>query len=137
MNIDYAAIADQAVGIIGSADPLQYQAAFDQMASETKTIQKTGEVRMNDREIVAALGKIVAYPILDALEFVLVPREIRWLQGDGLDLNNADVKAFVGTLDQSTQDAVNALLVDTVLSWPGLKSGYVHDALQMRQAGAV
>lgn len=150
--IDYQAIADRAVAIIGSADPLQYQAAFDVMAAETTTQPIPSEVRLNRRMLMSRLGVATAAGLLakvaagidgsglDAATVAYLKAEI---DGEGLDLKHAETQGMLAgfvaasVMTQPEVDKLLALTVEMVPAWAGLKPGYVQNALQWRHGGMI
>jgi len=133
---DFAAIADRAVEIVGSADPSQFEVAFSAMSAETitqdKSSLKTSEVWsviIDNRAEWLALTEAERQAVRDTLDFNRdgVPTE----QGDSA---RAVLVAVLGT---STKQALAAIIPETVSAWPGLTRGQVSDALRMRAAGDV
>ena len=151
--VDYAAIADRAEQIIGSADPAKYQLAYDQMITETTTHTKPGEVRMNRRMVMGALGAATGDAILakvfvgldnsglSAAGIASIKADID--TGEGIDLNNPETQAMLqgfvnaGILTQAEMDQLMSLTQETVPAWPGLLPGHVQNALEKRAAGEV
>lgn len=114
-----------------------YPDAFSVMSVESETVPKTGEVRYTDQQIVRELGRVAGNALLDVIEQTLTPREITWLQTDGVDLNHPDVLTLVDALSVDQQSEVSKLLTYSRLKWPSLRPGEIQNALQWREAGVL
>lgn len=146
--IDYKAIADRAVAIIGSADPAQFQSAYDAMVAETTEVTKADNWE-GELAVISRLGISTAVTILEtvkaaALQQLGVATLTRVIESErGVNLADPETVAFVNALvagDALTQAQADDLLAsntETVKTWPGLKTGYVRDALEMRVRGDV
>ena len=143
MSINYEAIADRAVELIGSADPLQYQAAYDAMTAETVTQDVTGALRMTEASILSGLGLTAGAALIDKLEAALHPSAVRLLQGEGINILDPESKAAATGLlaataiSQGEYDWIASHYTETVQVWPGIKPGHVQNALEYRQGGLV
>lgn len=142
--IDYAAIADRAVEIIGSADEAQHLAAFDVMRDETIGEPVSGAVFESEITLMSRLGVADADAILTKIEANVPARVQRLIQSErGINLADPQTQGLVAQLvqgDALTQDESDALfapLTTTRVRWPGLLPGYVQDALRKRAAGEV
>jgi len=147
----YALVADRAVEILGGLEPTRYTEAWEQMRAETVERDKPGEVRLNRRELMGALGVSTAAGILvhvlagiDASG--LDPASIAFLKseidGDGLDLKHTETQGMLASfvisgMPQSEVDQLLALTKETVDVWPGLRNGEVQNALEWRYGGKV
>jgi hypothetical protein len=147
MRVDYGAIADRAVALLGAADPNRYEDAFQVMIGETVEGPAEGR-RITSRDIAAQLGLADGKIFLDALRETiaagdLMPEVLDWLAPEqgGLDATDPAVQqglALVGGEPRVTPamvDAVLALAVEVKPAWPGLKRGHVQNALQRRAEG--
>ena len=141
--IDYAAIADRAVEIIGSADESQHMIAFDVMRDETVSTQRA-EFFESEIALMSRLGVQDADAILSKIEAAVPPRVQRMIQSDhGINLADSQTQALVGALvqggvlTQAESDALFAPLTVTTKRWPDLLPGYVQDALRKRANGEV
>lgn len=145
---NYKLIADRATEIIGSADPAQYQAAFDVMVDETVTETQdieTVEIKqyliLTDKWLpIKASTEIPAQVTMDALSVFDSFRLTDPVTGptvavklgqmmDALvsaDLINAQDKAVIMSMGEKTAD-----------KWPGLKAGEVQTALRWRSEGEI
>lgn len=144
MTISYQAIADRAVVIVGSADPVQHQAAFDTMAAETTTTMADA-LWESELSIMSRLGVTAADTILSKIETAVgsdrVTRMIRSAKGVNLadpqtiGLINSLVAASV--LSQAEADALLSVNQIVTPVWPGLQLGHVQNALELRQRGDI
>ena len=141
--IDYAAIADRAVEIVGSADEVQHMVAFDAMKYETVSTQR-GEYFESEIGMMSRLGVQDADTILTKIESNVPARVQRMIQSDrGINLADSQTQALVGALvqggvlTQAESDALFAPLTVTTKRWPDLLPGYVQDALRKRANGEV
>lgn len=141
--IDYKAIADRAVEIVGSADEAQHMTAFDAMKDETVTTTKSEHFE-SEIGLMSRLGVQDADTILTKIEAAVPARVQRMIQSDrGINLADPQTQALVGALvqggvlTQAESDALLAPLSSTSLRWTGLRAGYVQDALRKRAAGEV
>lgn len=143
MNVDYKAIADKAVEIIGSVDPAQYQDAYDAMILETKSIPVTREVRITEQLILAGLKKDKGGDFISRLEGQMSPTETRVFRDIGIDVSHESTRDTLQDLFNATaitkdqHDWVKSHYNETVPAWPGLRPGYVQDALRKRQGGEI
>ena len=140
---NYTAIADRAVELIGSADPAQYQAAYDLMIEETIT-QDKAEARYSELDILSELGAVEGDAILGRVEAGVSARIQRAIQSEnGIDLADPQSKEMLtalkasGAITQADYDALIGLTSETVDVWPGLKPGHVQSALRWRQEGEI
>lgn len=134
---DFAAIADAAVAIIGSADPAQFQTAYDTMSVQTQAV---------DRESFPT-EEMFAIILDNVSEWEAMPGDDRQIVRDILVIHaNGGVPTSVGSpartilvdkLGTNTKQALAAALPETVALFPGLTPGQVSDALNMRAAGDV
>ena len=142
--IDYAAIADRAVELIGSADEAQHMAAYQQMKDETVTTQVSGPVFETEIDLMSRLGVQDADTILSKIEAAVTARVQRLIQSErGINLNDPQTQGLIaalvqgGALTQGESDMLMAGLTSTALRFHGLRSGHVQNALQKRAAGEV
>jgi hypothetical protein len=146
--MDYAAIADRAVEIIGSADPAQFGSAYDVMAGETVT-ETLAENFESELAVISRLGIADGITVLETVKAAAtqqlgVDTLERLIESErGVNLADPQTIGFVGALVTAgalTQEQSDALLSsNTVTSpkWPGLKRGHVQDALRKRAEGQV
>lgn len=141
---DYTSIANRAVEIIGSADPAQYEAAYNAMILETTVENITTEVRITEAAILSGLGLSDGAAFIDKLAAALHPSVMRLLQNNGINVIDAQSKAAMSQLLASTitsgitqaeYDWVASHYTRTIKTWPGLKPGHVQNALEYRLGG--
>lgn len=139
--MDFSAIADRAVAIIGSADPAQFQMAYDAMITETESVALT-ENYETERAVLSRLGVTTGDAILTKIESAVPARVQRLIQSEtGINLADPQTIGLVASLVSAsvlTQADADALLASNTVTqpkWPGLKAGYVYDALTKRAAG--
>lgn len=135
MSVDFAAIADRAVAIIGSADPAQFQAAYDTMVAETTTQDR--ELIPGSEALDIILNNRAEWLALTDIERETV-RDIITVQG-GIPTTAGSVSRTVmlaiygaGT---TTRSELAAAIPENVPTWPGLTTGQVQDALNGRVRG--
>ena len=139
MYTDYALIANRAAEIIGSADPSQYELAYDAMKLETITVSVTEDVKVNEATILTLLGTSAGIVLIDKLS-AIHPSIARLLQGDGISVTNPESKIHAlllgeGVLTQAEHDWIVSFYTKEVPVWEGLKPGHVQNALQGRLEG--
>jgi hypothetical protein len=146
--VNYSAIADRATEIIGSADPAQFQTAFDAMVSETESTVLTENFE-SELAVISRLGISEGVTVLEtikaaALQQLGVDTLTRLIESErGVNLADPQTIAFVGALVTGgalTQAQADALLSSNTVTepkWPGLKAGIVQDALRQRVGGEV
>lgn len=135
---DYKAIAD---AVLPGED---YETAYARMSAETVTEAVEGQVWMTEIGLMSRLGVTVADAILTKIEAAVPPRVQRLIQSEqGINLNDPQTIALVNGLVAAsvlTQDEADALLAPlsvTKPKWPGLKPGYVQNAIEWRAQGAI
>lgn len=105
MNVDYTAIADRAVALIGGADPSQYMVAYNSMKNETVPpvitykVLNASDVRrwlLSTTTAQAEAQAILTSAASNDLKAVMA-KEIL-LGSDGLDLNQSEVLAAVDSM---------------------------------------
>lgn len=142
-SINYSAIADRAVEIIGIADPAQYQVAYDVMVAETDTIPVSRELRITEGEILSGMGLSNGAAFIDKLVASIHASALRLLQAKGINVIDAESKAVMtnllngGTINQDEYDWVASYYSETIARWPGLKPGHVQNALEKRIGGQI
>ena len=140
---DFTAIADRAVEIIGSADPSQFQTAYDVMKDEEKTQNKESNWE-SELAIMSRLGPIEADTILTKIESAVPARLVRMIQSErGVNLVDPQTIGLVNSLvaatvlTQGEADDLLATNTETVTAWPGITRGQVYDALSLRAGGKI
>ncbi len=139
---NYKLIADRAVQINGSADPTQYQTAYDVMVSEEISTDITYEVRITEAYIVSGLGLTAGSALIGKLS-AIDPIVERLLQGAGINVIDAESKSQVAALltgsviTQEEHEWIVSHYTQKLPAWPGLKSGHVQNALEYRFGGSV
>jgi len=138
----YLAVADRSQEILGAADPLRFQEAFDVMKLETKSVDKE-EARYTEIKMMAELGMAQADALLTKLEAQLPERVARSIQTVGINLALTETKAVLtqlkdaSAITQGEYDTMMALTKEQAHSWPGLRAGEVQNALQLRAGGHI
>lgn len=146
--MNYSAIADRATEIIGSADPAQFQSAFDVMASETESTTLSENFE-SELAVISRLGISDGITVLETIKAAAaqqlgVNTLTRLIESTrGVNLADSQTIGFVsalvsaGALTQAQSDALLASNTVTKPKWPGLKPGIVKDALRQRVGGEV
>lgn len=143
MTVSYKLIADRAVEIIGSADPLQYETAYNTMIAETASVPVTDEVRLTEASILSGLGLVAGAAFIDKLAANLHASAIRLLQTRGINAIDPESKSAMTSLftnlviSQTEYEWVTGHYDKTVQVWPSLKPGHVQNALEYRVRGEV
>ena len=141
--MNFKEIADRAVAILGVADPLQYQAAYDVMVAETFVENVTIEIRVTEGDVIRDMGRTAGNTFLAKLTPILSPAENRLLLGAGIDVIHQDSKQAMAdmlagnVITQSEYDWVASHYTQLYKVWPGLQPGHVQNALEMRQKGVI
>lgn len=140
---DFTAIADRAVEIIGSADPSQFQTAYDVMKDEEKTQNKESNWE-SELAIMSRLGPIEADTILTKIESAVPARLVRMIQSErGVNLADPQTIGLISSLvaakvlTQAEADDLLATNTEDVAAWPGITKGQVYDALSLRAGGKI
>jgi hypothetical protein len=145
---DYAAIADRAVGVIGSADPAQFQTAFDAMIDETKSVS-LAENWETELSVISRMGMATGVAVLEAMKAAgqstfgtdVIKRLIE--SPRGVNLADPETIGFVaglvsaGAVSQADADKLFETNTQSEPKWPGLKPGTVRNALEQRAAGDI
>lgn len=138
MSVDYKAIAD---AVLPGED---YETAFARMSAETVTEAVTGDVWESELGIMSRLGVVLADTILTKIEGAVPARVQRLIQSEkGINIADPQTQGLVaslvagGVLTQAEADALMAPLSVTRPKWPGLKPGYVQNAIDWRAQGVI
>jgi hypothetical protein len=138
MSVDYKAIAD---AVLPGED---YEIAYARMSAETVTEAVTGDVYESEISMMSRLGVTMADTILTKIEAAVPARVQRLIQSErGINLADPQTQGMVaqmvagGVLTQDEADALLAPLSVTKPKWPGLKPGYVQNAIEWRAQGAI
>jgi len=141
---NFAAIADRAVEIIGSADAAQAQTAFDAMSAETVQAGDNWETELG---VISRLGMSVGVTILETMKAAgqstfgtdVIKRFIESTRG----VNLADPQTIGFVMSLVTAGAITPEQADALLAtnnepkWRSLTIDQVTDALTMRAAGEI
>ena len=122
----------------------ELDAAYRSMSTET--ISGTGKVLLTDQSIANDLGLVVGITITEGIEQAVADGElpariIRWLEGDGIDVNHVDTQATLvslhigGYISEAHKNALIALGDD--LAYPGLTKSQLDKARRLRSEGKV
>ena len=130
--MDYKAIADGDPNISGALE-----ASFLSMSVETVTRERTGEYRITDLMIAAEIGEGKAHQFLDAMEAMVPPRVKSWIETNGLNINNTDVKSHINSSVYPHKAEVLAMASETVLKYPSMNRSHLAKARTMRAKGRV
>ena len=143
MRVNYKAIADRAEAIIGSADSLQYEIAYDAMILETTTTDLES-AWYNEIDLMSTLGASEADALLDKIEANVSPRMVRMIQSEkGINLADPQTKGMLaalkagGAITAGEETSLLDLTKEDKSDWPGLKNGHVQNALEYRAGGIV
>ena len=135
MKPDYKAIADE----VEAKSYIDYNAAFVNMSAETVNEDKT-EARITEAMILSGLGLVAGTALIDHIETNYHASVVRVLQGEGINVADAEAKAALAAdtgIPQPTKDWIAAQAVDTKPKWPGLKAGHIQMAIRYRELGEV
>ena len=142
MAVDYKAIADRAEALVG-LDVSRHTDAFETMKDETEVVQ-VEEHYESEVAMMSRLGVTQAEAILDKIVGAVSPRVKRMIESDrGINLADPQTQALISELVSNnilTQVEAGQVLEPTQitnLKWPGLRPGYVQNALEKRVAGKV
>jgi hypothetical protein len=145
---NYAEIADRAVEIIGSADPAQYQTAFDVMVAETVSITKdidTADIKkyliLADKWLPIKIStEVAAHITMDALSVFESFRLTDPVTGQMVSAkleSMMDALITAGLLNIDDKTEIMSMGNKSQPKWSGLKPGHVQNALEYRAGGSV
>ena len=132
---EYAAIADEAVIIIGSLDPAQFQTAYDAMILQTTVQDRTTIPTTEIFNIV--LDNQSEWETMSDTDRQIVRDILVIYATEGIPTQSGDPAraTLINKLGATTVAAVGAVIPENVPTWPGLTTGQVSDALNGRERG--
>lgn len=133
MTVDYKLIAD--------GDPTgDLFVAYDTMLAQTETVSK-GVFKVSDIMVAKEIGLTKANLFLDAVETFMPSRVANWIQGQGIDINDAETVAALGTITALVAEDLAAVLAmgtsTACIYGTGFKPGHLQNARQKREAGLI